>query len=140
MRIVVDVNILVAALRSPAGRNREVIRACVMDRALPLMGAALFLECESVLGREHLFHASPLSFRERREFFEGFLGLCEWVPVFYLWRPNLPDEGDNHILELAVAGAAQAIVTNNVADFRRGELSFPNVAILTPKQFLEKIT
>ena len=29
-----------------------------------------------------------------------------WVRVYYLWRPNLPDEADNHLVELAVAGNA----------------------------------
>ena len=38
--------------------------------------------------------------------FHSFLSLCEWVPVYYLWRPNLRDEGDNHLIELAVAGRA----------------------------------
>jgi len=55
-----------------------------------------------------------------------------------LWRPNLPDEGDNHVLELAVAGSAQTIVTSNVRDFQRGELRFPDLEILTPRQFMEK--
>lgn len=140
MRIVVDANVLVAALRTPSGLNREVIRACAQERALPLLGEKLFLEYESALGRTHLFEASPLSSRERQEFFDGFLSLCQWVSVSYLWRPNLPDEGDNHVLELAVAGAAQGIVTSNVRDFSRGELSFPTVQILTPRQFMEKIT
>ncbi len=54
----------------------------------------------------------------------------------YLWRPNLPDEEDNHILELAVAGNAQAIITHNLKDFRQGQLAFPQIAILTPKQFI----
>ncbi|WP_368500055.1 PIN domain-containing protein, partial [Moraxella sp.] len=38
------------------------------------------------------------------------LSICEWVRIFYLWRPNLKDEGDNHLIELAVAGNANIIV------------------------------
>ena len=67
------------------------------------------------------------------------LSVCEWVQVYYLWRPNLRDEGDNHIVELAVAGGASAIVTNNVADFRGAELRFPDVQILTPKTLLKDL-
>ena len=55
--------------------------------------------------------------------------------MFFLWRPNLPDEGDNHVLELAVAGSAGAVVTYNVGDFR-GELQFPTIQAVTPAQFL----
>ena len=59
--------------------------------------------------------------------------------VYYLWRPNLPDEGDNHILELAVAGGAESIVTQNIRDFRRSELRFPGIAVLTPEEFLQRL-
>lgn len=57
--------------------------------------------------------------------------------VYYGWRPNLPDEGDNHLIELAIAGGAEAIVTHNVHDLRRGELSWPGLRIQTPHEFLE---
>ena len=62
-----------------------------------------------------------------------------WVPVYYGWRPNLPDEGDNHLIELAIAGHAQAVVTHNVRDLMRGELVWPRLRILTPVQFLEEL-
>ena len=52
--------------------------------------------------------------------------------VRYLWRPNLPDEADNHVVELAVAGGAQAIVTHNWRDFERAELGFPGLHVVTP--------
>jgi uncharacterized protein len=136
----VDANVLVAALRSPMGLNRRVIRACADRRAVPLVGAKLFLEYESVLGRPQLFANSPLSSSERQEFVDGFLSLCEWISVSYLWRPNLPDEGDNHVLELAVAGSAHLIITSNIRDFSRGELHFPDVEVVTPGQFMEKLT
>src|SRR5262245_8627410 len=112
MRIVVDTNVLVAALRSPAGTNRQVIRACAAALAHPLVGEKLFLEYESALARPRLFRDCPLSPREREEFLDGFLSICEWVSVSYLWRPNLPDEGDNHVLELAVAGVAEILITS----------------------------
>jgi predicted nucleic acid-binding protein len=135
----VDTNVPVAALRNPAGVSREIIRACATTRAVPLIGEKLFLDYEDVLGRSDIFQRSPLSLRERQEFLDGFLGLCEWTSVAYLWRPNLPDEGDNHVLELAVAGSAQSIITGNIRDFARGVLRFPNIEILTARQFMERI-
>ena len=59
--------------------------------------------------------------------------------VYYRWRPNLSDEGDNHVLELALAGAAGIIVTTNRADFLGGDLRFPEVKILTPPEFLKEM-
>ncbi len=63
----------------------------------------------------------------------------QWVSIYYGWRPNLPDEGDNHLIELAVAGNAQAVVTHNIKDSRRGQLIWPNLRILTPAACLEQL-
>lgn len=54
-------------------------------------------------------------------------------------RPNLPDENDNHLVELAVAGDAAMIVTNNTRDFRTAELRFPGLRALTPRELVEEI-
>jgi putative PIN family toxin of toxin-antitoxin system len=137
---VVDTSVFAGALIGRAGHSRQVIRACLERRLFPLMGQALFLEYEAVLGRDHLFLTSPLTRTERHELFEAFLSVCEWVQVYFTWRPNLPDEADNHIVELAVAGGAALIITNNVRDFRRGELRFPGLRVLTPAEFMEGLS
>jgi len=135
-RIIVDTNVFIAAILSPAGENREVIRACLLGRARPLMGAALFHEYEDLLGRPALMAKCPLSPGEREALFSAFLSVADWIKVYFLWRPNLPDEADNHLVELALAGAAQTIVTHNLSDLQQGELHFPNLIIQTPRQFL----
>ncbi len=68
---------------------------------------------------------------------DAFLSVCRWIEVFFAWRPNLPDEADNHLVELAVAGNASAIVTRNTRDLVRGELRFPSLQVLTPERCLE---
>src|SRR5262249_37321651 len=128
-RLVLDTNVFVAALRSGGGASRAVLRLCLRRRCQPLLGEKLFNEVEDVLGRTQLFRASPLAAHEREELFEALLSVCEWVRVFYLWRPNLPDEGDDHLIELAVAGTAGTLVTHNVRDLRRGELRFPQLRV-----------
>ena len=97
----------------------------------------MLAEYEDVLGRSALFAGSVLSVEERDEVFDAFLSRCRWVEVFYAWRPNLPDEADNHLIELAVAAQAEAIVTRNLRDVSRGELKFPALRVLTPEQCLE---
>lgn len=61
-----------------------------------------------------------------------------WVTVYYGWRPNLPDEADNHLIELALAGGAQAIVTHNLRDLHHGELGLGSLRVMTPAQCLEE--
>jgi predicted nucleic acid-binding protein len=75
---------------------------------------------------------------EREELLDALLSVCEWVEIFFLWRPNLPDEGDNHLIELAIAGGAASIVTHNVRDLRSGEFRFPQIAVETPAEFMNR--
>jgi putative PIN family toxin of toxin-antitoxin system len=137
-RVVLDTNVFVAALKSEEGASRATLRLCLTRRCQPLLGVKLFTEYEDVLGRSGLFRESPLTPRERDELLDAFLSVCERVPVFYLWRPNLPDEGDNHLIELAMAGSAATLVTQNTRDFRGGELRFPQLAIETPAEFMQR--
>ena len=136
MRIVVDTNVFVAAVSSPDGASREVLRRCLLDRYEPLMGQALLAEYETVLARAEPFVASPIDESERDALWAALASRCQWVRVYYLWRPNLPDEADNHIVELAVAGGAEAIVTHNKRDFERAELHFPGLRVLSPGELI----
>jgi predicted nucleic acid-binding protein len=88
--------------------------------------------------RSSLFEKSRLSAFERDEPFDIFLSGCEWVRVYYQWRPNLRDESDNHLIELAVAGNADCIVTRNTRDIENGQLLFPHISVLTPEQLLKE--
>jgi predicted nucleic acid-binding protein len=120
------------------GACSAVVAACLTGAHIPLMGAALFAEYEDVLARSDLFQRSRLSARERSELFDIFVARCEWTKVYCGWRPNLRDEADNHLVELAVAGGATHIVTRNVRHVARMELRFPHLAVLTPEQFLKE--
>lgn len=103
------------------------------------MGAALFHEYEDLLARQETLDRFPLPAAQAQLLSDAFLSCCDWVRIYFLWRPNLQDEADNHLIELAVAGGAEAIVTNNLRDLRSGELAFPALKILTPSQFLHSI-
>jgi predicted nucleic acid-binding protein len=98
----------------------------------------LFAEYRDVMGREPLFVASPLTSEERQALFYAFIAVCRLTEIYYLWRPNLRDEADNHVLELAVAAGAQTIVTDNRADFFGAELHFPELRIVMPADLLKE--
>ena len=137
-RIVVDTNIFLGACLGQ-GAAHHVVAACLRGQCLPLMGAALFAEYEDVLGRTELFETCRLNLTERDELLDIFLATCDWTRIYFAWRPNLPDEADNHLVELAVAGGARFIVTRNLRDVARLEIMFPELRIVSPEVFLKEI-
>lgn len=137
-RVVVDTNVFVGACLGTGAAN-AVLAACLEGRLQPLMGAALFSEHEDLLAREALFRNCRLTHAEREHLFDIYLSCCEWIRVYYAWRPNLRDEGDNHVVELAVAGGAHGIVTRNLRDLQRMELRFPALRVLSPETLVKEL-
>ncbi|MBU0655746.1 MAG: putative toxin-antitoxin system toxin component, PIN family [Gammaproteobacteria bacterium] len=139
MKVVVDTNVMVAALLGKeAATARQVIELGLQDKITPLMADALFNEYLDVISRDDVMQKCPFDDDERMEFLSAFLACCQWCKIYFGWRPNLQDEGDNHLIELAVAGGAKYIITTNVRDFKNGELLFDGLNIVTPQQFIQE--
>jgi putative PIN family toxin of toxin-antitoxin system len=136
VRIVVDTSVLFAGLYSRRGAAHAVLRGCLTGRWTPVVTVPLATEYEDVMRRPELRRGSRLTRKDLDEFLDGFLASADLAEVFFLWRPNLRDEGDNLVLEAAVAGGASAIVTYNVRDFLGGSLKFESIRIITPGQLL----
>jgi putative PIN family toxin of toxin-antitoxin system len=134
--IVIDTNVFVAGLRSGGGASRMVLRHALEGKLPPLLGNALWTEYQDLLGRPDWGDASTAE--ERRQVLAALARQARWVTVYYGWRPNLPDEGDNHLIELALAGGAQAIVIHNLRDLRVGDLALGKLRVMTPAQCLEE--
>ena len=135
-KVVIDTSVMISALIGKRGASREVIRRCLIGDYLPLISNALFQEYEDVSSRKRVKATCPLGAREIRDLLNAFYSVCSWVPIYYLWRPNLKDEADNFLIELALAGNSQIIVTNNIKDLVAAELKFEDLRILTPQQIL----
>ena len=133
--VVLDTNVVVAGLRSGGGASRAVLRAALQGHLQPLFGNALWLEYQEVLARG--VSGELTKSEERQQILAALASQGCWVNVYFGWRPNLRDEGDNHLFELAMAGGAFAIVTHNTRDFLRPEINMPGPAILSPAQCLE---
>ncbi len=137
--VVLDTNIFVGALQRGDGVNRKILELCFLDSLQPLIGDALYHEYQDLLGRGLVFEKSTFTPDERQDFFDDLCSISRWVHVHYRWRPNLRDEADNHLLELAIAGGAEALITWNKKDFRNSDLVLPDIAILTPPELLQKM-
>ena len=71
-------------------------------------------------------------------FLDVLAGVVVPVEVFYLWRPQLKDANDDMVLEAAVSGQADAIVTFNIRDFLPSAEKF-NLKVMTPSDFLKEL-
>jgi putative PIN family toxin of toxin-antitoxin system len=134
-QIVLDTNVLIAALRSRRGASFQLLRLVGDERWQLHLSTALLLEYEVIARRE----AQDLWLRP--ELIEAVLDyLCangQEHGISFRWRPFLSDPADDFILELAVAAKAQYIVTHNLRDFA-GVEAFGLEAI-TPAQMLAKL-
>ena len=97
------------------------------------------LKVEYVSKRTRVKNKCPLSEAEIQQLLNAFYSVCHWIPIYYLWRPNISDEGDNFLIELALAGNATHIITNNISDFANSELTFPEQKIVKPEKMLRGV-
>jgi len=134
--IVIDTSVIISALIGKNGPSRKILRKSLLGEYKLLISNALFLEYEDVSKRKKVLDACPLTGSEIAELLGAFYRVCNWVPIYYLWRPNITDEADNFLIELALAGNATHIVTNNIRDLKNAELKFPELKIVTPVKLL----
>ena len=138
MKVVIDTSGFISALISKNGEAIEVLRLALQKMVVPQMGTKLYLEYESLLNRDEIQKLVSLSTAEVEELLNALMSVSQWCQVYYLWRPNLNDEGDNHIVELAVASNSRYIITYNTKDFKNFQLSF-DIKIMTPGEFIRSI-
>ncbi|MEL6929226.1 MAG: putative toxin-antitoxin system toxin component, PIN family [Cyanobacteria bacterium J06600_6] len=136
-KIVIDTNVFIGALIGKQySANRKLIELCLKQEFCPLMNNTLYAEYEDVIHRPKIGSRSLFEEHEINELFDAFLSSCKWIKIYYLWRPNLRDEKDNYLVELAVAGNANVIVTHNIKDFQQNQLKFPQIKIKKPQEII----
>lgn len=79
MRLVLDIDVLVAGLRSHTGASRILLAAVKADVVHPLVSVATALEHEAVLTRTEQLTALRLTHAEVREWLDVFLATSEEV-------------------------------------------------------------
>ena len=129
-----DTLVVVAGLRTRLGAGNAVLRMAAEKRIRPLATPPLFLEYEDVLKRPEHRLAHGLSPFEVDEFLAELAALIEPVEVHFQWRPQTRDPNDEMVVEAAINGRADAIVTYNVADFAEAGQRF-EIQVLRPANF-----
>jgi len=138
MRLVIDTNVVVAALRSPSGASATLLERALDCRFTLLLSVPLALEYEGTCGDPAQRIASGLSESEVGTIVSALCAVAEPVRTWFLWRPQLRDPADEMVLETAVNGSADALVTFNRRDFGDAPGAF-GIEMLSPRQALGKI-
>jgi putative PIN family toxin of toxin-antitoxin system len=135
IQIVIDTNVLVAALRSKLGASHRLFSLVGDRRFENNVSVPLVLEYEKVA--RGLIRRGGLSAGDIDDILDYMCAVSHHRNIFYLWRPFLRDPKDDMVLELAVVAQCDFIITYNKRDFS-GIQQF-GIEALTPKEFLEKI-
>jgi putative PIN family toxin of toxin-antitoxin system len=123
-----DTNVIASAFRSRVGASNAVLRLAAEGRVTLLCSTALFLEYESVLSRDSMREVTGHTLQDVATVMAGLAELAEPVDVRFTARPMLPDADDEMVLEVALNGGADAIVTHNIRHFQVAHTSGVDVA------------
>ncbi len=133
-----DTSVLIAAIRSPTGASMALLDAALKGRIEILVSVALVLEYEAVMCRAEHLRVSELSLAEVESLLDSICRIATEVMIQWYWRPQLDDPDDEMVLEIAINGKAEAIVTFNRADFARAAKRF-GLLVLSPREALERM-
>ena len=135
IRVVMDTNVLVSALRSNKGASFRLL-SLVRDARFHLcLSVPIVIEYEAAAKRQ--ITRGGLTTADVDAIIDYLCKFGEHFKIYFLWRPTLKDPNDDMVLELAVTSSAEVIVTFNGRDFRGAEAF--GVRVITPQQFLREI-
>lgn len=133
---------MLSALRSPTDASRILILAAREGAVFPLASVAMMLECEAVLCRPDHLAAMALTAAEVGAFLDHWAALIEPVVAHFSRRPTIRDADDEIFVEAAANGAAEAIVTFNVSDYRPADdrQALLGIEVCRPGDILRRLT
>lgn len=137
-RIVLDTDVVVAALRSPVGGSAEVVRLARHGQVRLVASVALMLEYEAVATRPEQLRAIGATRQSVLLALDFIAAIADEAQGHFRWRPQVRDPADEMVLEAAVNGRASVLMTFNRRDFGAGPASF-GIRLCTPGDFLRSL-
>ena len=138
MRFVLDTDVIVSAMRSPTGASAALLLSALDGLFVLVANVPLVVEYEATCSLAEHRDAAGLDDKQVGQFLDAIAALVEPIQTHFLWRPRLRDAADEMVLEAAVNGKADAIVTFNLRDYG----SVPNtfgIEVLKPSEALKRI-
>jgi len=135
MRIILDTNIIITALRSRQGASYALVSRVPLEQFELSLSVPLYIEYQDVLLRKE--KVPGFTKKEIIDYLQYLCSQSHHQEIFYLWRPSLKDVKDDMILELAVASESRYIVTHNLRDFQGSEKF--GIQAISPQRMLKKL-
>ena len=126
-------------MRSPSGASAAILRLARQRQVTILANVALALEYEALCVDENHWRPAGLTFAEAGTYVDAVIAMVEPIESHFMWRPQLRDPADEFVLDAAVNGRADAVVTFNVRDFGDAPRRF-GISLYTPSQAFRSIT
>jgi putative PIN family toxin of toxin-antitoxin system len=137
VRVVLDTSVLITALRSSTGAAAENLRLVLLKKLTILMDYKLACEYRDVALRAEHLNASSKTEEETTLLLDVLEALAEPVLIIARHMPLSQDANDDMVLEIAINGRADAIVTNNTKHFREPAKRFL-LEVMTPAELLNE--
>jgi putative PIN family toxin of toxin-antitoxin system len=138
MRVVLDTDVVVAGVVSPTGASRQLLIAAADGRFELLVSVPLMLEWEAVLKRPAILQAAKGSARDMDVVLDQLAAAGSAVDLHFLWRSRARDPDDDMVLETAINGEADTIVTFNVRHLAQAARYF-GIAVERPADLLRRL-
>ena len=135
MKIVIDTNALVTALKSRQKASFRLVSLLPRNKFSIAISVPLILEYEGVLQRGNLLEG--ITQKDVSDFIDFLCSIGLGQDIFFLWRPFLPDPSDDLVLEVAVAAGCDSIITYNKKHF--GNIGKFGLRVLDPRELLVEI-
>ena len=138
MRLVLDTAVIIAATRSDAGASRQLLLGALDERFELLLSVPLALEYEAVLKRPEQIAVSRGTVQGIDKLLDALIAVSRPVNRAFFWRPLLRDPDDDMVLEVALSGRADLLVTFNQRDFEPAASAL-EIEVVAPREALKRI-
>jgi putative PIN family toxin of toxin-antitoxin system len=135
MIVTVDTSVIYSGLYSKKGASHSILNLILDEKLKLAVSTQTYFEYYDVLTRKKSLEDLNLTVDEIEDFLDLLALLSQKYDIYYLLRPNLPDEKDNIFVECAFASDSKYLITSNIKDFKKGELGSFKYNLATPAQF-----
>lgn len=138
VRLMLDTSVIVAATRSDAGASRQLLVAALGKQFELLLSVPLALEYEAVLKRPEQIAVSRATVQDIDKLLDALIAVSSPVHRAFFWRPLLRDADDEMVLEAALSGNTDLLVTFNKRHFQPGASNL-GIPLATPREALKRL-